>query len=100
MHYRNRPFAENGFMDVCVKLAQTAFFDNLPSNAHHHPPTAPASLPGPLEAAPSLRKRWLAGLERWMYMQRVREDEAYLGRSVDVYDLERRIRSLERRPQF
>ncbi len=37
MRYRNHPFAENGFMDVCVKLAQTAFFDNLPSNVQNRP---------------------------------------------------------------
>ena len=100
MRYRNRPFAENGFMDVVVKLAQTAFFDDLPANAHHHPPTAPATLAGPLAAAPSLRQRWWAGLERWMYQQQVREREAYLGQARDVYDLEQRIRNLERRPYY
>lgn len=100
MHYRNRPFAENGFLDVVVKLAQTAFFDDLPSNANNHPPRAPAALAGPLEAAPSLRQRWLAGLERWMHQQQVREREAYLGRSRDVHDLEQRIRNLERRPYY
>lgn len=100
MRYRNHPFAENGFMDVCVKLAQTAFFDNLPSNVQNRPPTAPAVAPGPLEAAPSLRRRWLAALDRWMYQQQVREREAYLGRSRDVYDLERRIRELERRAYY
>jgi hypothetical protein len=100
MHYRNRPFAENGFMDVVVKLAQTAFFDDLPSNANNRPPVAPTALAGPLEAAPTLRQRWLAGLERWMYQQQVREREAYLGQSRDVYDLEQRIRNLERKPYF
>ena len=100
MHYRNRPFAENGFMDVVVKLAQTAFFDDLPSNAHKRPPIAPATLAGPLETAPSLRQRWMAGLERWMYQQQVREREAYLGQARDVYDLEQRIRNLERKPYY
>ncbi len=100
MHYRNRPFAENGFMDVVVKLAQTAFFDDLPSNTNNRPPVAPTSLSGPLEAAPSLRQRWLAGLERWMYQQQVREREAYLGQSRDIFELERRIRHLERKPYY
>ena len=98
MRYRNRPFAENGFMDVVIKLAQTAFFDDLPSNANNRAPVAPTALAGPLEVAPSLRHRWLAGLERWMYQQQVREREAYLGKSRDIFELEQRIRHLERKP--
>ena len=100
MHYRNRPFAENGFMDVVVKLAQTAFFDDLPSNANNRPAVAAATVAGPLEDAPSLRQRWLAGLERWMYRQQISKREAYLSQSRDVYELEERIRNLERRPYF
>ncbi len=100
MRHRNYPYAENGFMDVCVKLAQTAFFDNLPSNVNDHPPTAPALLPGPMAGAPSVRRRWLAALDDWMHRQQVRERESYLSRSRDVFDLERRIRDLERRPYY
>lgn len=100
MRHRNHPFAEDGFMDIIVKLAHTTFFDALPSNADNHPPTAPATLPGQLEAAPALHERWLANVERWAYQCRMRERDAYLGRATDVQDLENRMRDFHRRPYY
>jgi hypothetical protein len=35
-------------------------------------------------------------LDTWFWRQRQRADEAYLAQSQDVFDLERRIRTLER----
>jgi len=37
-----------------------------------------------------------ASLDRWLWKQHVRETEAWLAQSQDVYELERRIRHLER----
>lgn len=46
------------------------------------------------EAAP--RTRFLDRLDAWFWRQAQREQEAYLAKSRDVFDLERRIRALER----
>jgi len=100
MRHRNHPFAEDSFMGIIVKLAQTTFFDALPSNAERHPPTAPAKLPGQLEAAPALHQRWLANLDRWAYKNQARERDAYLGRATDIHDLENRMRDVHRRPYY
>jgi len=37
-----------------------------------------------------------ASLDRWLWKQHVRETEAWLAQSHDIYELERRIRHLER----
>jgi hypothetical protein len=35
-------------------------------------------------------------LDRWLWKQQMRETEAWLARSTDVYDLEARLRRLDR----
>ena len=42
------------------------------------------------------RRSWLERLDQWMWKHEQRELEAYLGKAKDVYDLEARIRDLER----
>ena len=37
-------------------------------------------------------------LDRWLWKQRAHETEAWLAQSKDVFELEARIRELERRP--
>ena len=37
-----------------------------------------------------------ANLDRWLWKQHMRETEAWLAQSTDIYDLEARIRALER----
>jgi hypothetical protein len=39
-----------------------------------------------------------AALDRWLWKQRMRETEAWLAQSQDRFELEARIRELERRP--
>jgi len=39
-----------------------------------------------------------AALDRWLWKQRARETEAWLAQSKDVFELEARIRELERGP--
>jgi len=40
-----------------------------------------------------------AALDRWLWKQRMRETEAWLAQSKDVFELEARIRELERGPR-
>jgi len=43
---------------------------------------------------------WLERFDRWAARQRQRERERYLARSSDIFELEARIRELERRPYY
>jgi hypothetical protein len=53
---------------------------------------------GPSRSAPSKAKhrRLLDRLDAWFWRQRQRADETYLAQSQDVFELERRMRELER----
>ncbi len=44
--------------------------------------------------------RWLARLDRWAAAARQRDRERFLAESADVFDLERRLQALDRRPYF
>lgn len=46
--------------------------------------------------APSRRLGWLERLEQWQWRQEQRSVEAYLAQSQDVFELEARIRALQR----
>lgn len=111
MRAMNHPFPEHSFLGTCIKLAQstlkstffdTLFFDTLPSNAEGKEPKAQAELPSP-KLAPgenSRLQRWTEALDDWFHRQRMKEREAYLGEAQDIFELEERIRRLERRPHF
>jgi hypothetical protein len=44
--------------------------------------------------------RWMTVLGNWFHQQELKEREAYLAKSTDIFDLERRIRALERQPLY
>ncbi|MEO8304658.1 MAG: DUF3563 family protein [Betaproteobacteria bacterium] len=53
--------------------------------------------PGTVDAnARPLRRSLLERLDRWLWKREQREVEAHLSNATDVYDLEARIRDLER----
>ncbi len=53
-------------------------------------------------SAPPVRPRigWLERFDRWTARLRQRDRERYLALSTDIFDLERRLRALERRPYY
>jgi len=44
----------------------------------------------------SKRRRWLDRLDTWFWKQEMKSREAFLARSTDIFDLEQRMRRLER----
>lgn len=99
MKATNFPYPDDGAIGTFVKLAQATFFDALPANTQGKAPTAPASPQGGM-LGPRERNRWISALDRWFYDQRMKERDAYLGRSQDIFELESRMRDLERRPYY
>jgi hypothetical protein len=57
---------------------------------------APAAADAALSGSPARRRGLLERLDHWFWVQQQREREAYLAKATDVYDLEARIRALER----
>lgn len=85
-----------------------------PSNAWFHPtvrdvryrnPRTVPSVAPPVRAIPAAPARirmepgrsWLERVERWLWRIEQKRVEDYLARSVDLADLEMRMRNLERR---
>ena len=99
MKATNFPHPAHGPVGTFVSLAQATFFDALPSNTQQRQPTAPTTPPAGMLPAPH-RRRWLAALDHWFHRQRMKERDAYLAQSQNVYELEARIRRLERRPYY
>ncbi len=99
MRATNFPYPDRGPVGTFVKLAQATFFDALPANAEHRAPKAPAQPPTGMLPPPQ-RRRWLAALDHWFHRQRMKQRDAYLAESQNVYELEARIRRLERRPYY
>ena len=86
--------------DIFTLLAQAFSLRPLGHDAFESsatPAYARSSTPsgGVVSAAPA-RRSWLARIDDWLWKQEQRDIEAYLAQSKDVYDLEARIRELER----
>ncbi len=96
MRSQIHPFPENSLVGNCIRLAQTTFFDAVPSRADVLAPAAPAKS----EPFGARLARWTENLEQWLYRQRMKDREAWLAQSHDVFELERRLRDLDRRPYF
>jgi len=76
---------ESGFIKLCIQMAQTTFSDVMPPRTGY--------------VRTKKVRSWTSALADWLYQQQVKEREAYLAKSADIFDLERRLRQLERQPQ-
>ena len=84
--YMHTPEANDVFGLVAV--SRGLLFRLLPSGPSH----VEAEPPAP----PTRRRGWLERLDLWLNRVRQRDIESYLAQSHDVFELERRIRELER----
>ncbi len=87
---------EPGFIALCIQLAQATFTEVMPASAD---PKKPADLSRTTARRPA-EPGWITALGDWFHRQQVKEREAYLAQSADIFELERRIRYLERRPYY
>jgi hypothetical protein len=86
MKATNLPLEDDrGFVSVLIQLFHLALT----------PPTPPGS--GRAKAA---TPGWLERFDRWAAESRRKERERYLAASKDMFELEARIRDLERRPYY
>ena len=74
-------------------LAKARLFQSPPATATERPEAVDQRAP---TRPPEHRRGFLARLEYWFWVQQQRDLEAYLSKATDVYDLEARIRMIER----
>jgi len=96
MRFANPTMNESGFINLCIEMAQSTFSDVMPR------PEAKARAISSRTTADRTKhgRSWASAFSDWVYRQQLKEREAYLAKSVDVFDLERRIRQLDQRPYY
>ena len=96
MKATNYPFSEaddRGFVPLLAAMMHGAMTAPWSAGQRGPKPSMPENA-----AKPAIG--WLERLDRWAARQRQRELERYLARSSDIFELEARIRELERRPYY
>ncbi|HTQ01324.1 MAG TPA: DUF3563 family protein [Casimicrobiaceae bacterium] len=90
-------YPEHTVLGTLIKMAQATFYEALPANVEGMAPIAPAH-PAPPKRAPSggVLQRFLEALDRWFYRQTMKEREAYLAQASNLYEVEQRMRELDR----
>lgn len=88
MSTANPTMTESGFINLCIQMAQSTFSDVMPSKSAE------------ARTKKAQSRSWTSALADWFYRQQVKEREAYLAKSTDIFDLERRMRQLERQPHY
>ena len=97
---RNPPFADRSLLGTCIQLAHATFFEALPANIERRAPIAPSNLAPKRARPPGALQRAFAALDDWFHRQRLASREKYLSQAQNVFDLEARMRDLERRPYY
>jgi hypothetical protein len=90
------PFPENSLVANCIGLAQTTFFEAMPARSDGKEAPAAATA----EPFGTRLARWASSLEDWFYRQQLKDREAYLAQSGDVFEVERRLQDTGRRPYY
>ena len=93
MRVANPTMTEPGFITLCIQMAQSTFSDVMPSRTDTR---AKANGSKSTANGAGSEPKWIAAIGDWFYRQQVKEREAYLAQSSDIFDLERRIRQLDR----
>lgn len=96
----NPPFADKSLLGTCIQLAHATFFEALPANVEHRAPIAPRELAPKRAAHGNLLQRGMAAMDNWFYRQRLASRERYLSQSQNIFELEARMRELDRHPSY
>jgi hypothetical protein len=91
MAANRRPVEDLDIFALMAKGLSLQPLAQYPLEAAERPPS-----PRVKEASPHQRRGWLERLDHWFWEREQREVEAHLAKSTDIYDLEARIRDLER----
>ena len=81
---------DNSVAGILARLTHGIIRD---ANERAHEASKNAGAPG----LASTRQSWLTRVDAWFSKQEMKRREAYLAQSTDIFDLERRMRGLERR---
>ena len=92
------PFERESALDVIVRMSPTQFFlpDHAIADVGTEPPRARPAAPSLWAAMTGALRRAVERFDRWAWEQQMRDREAWLAQSADVFELEQRLRDIER----
>jgi Protein of unknown function (DUF3563) len=95
MRINSAPLYDNSFAGILARLTHGILQD---ANERVREKSAPpARAAGSARADSSVRSSgWLDRLDTWFWKQEMKNREAFLAQSIDIFDLEQRMRCLER----
>jgi hypothetical protein len=102
MQVTNSFFDEPAVPEAWMRLANALMFGPLGSTPARYGPPGYGSFSHDGSGSEPRRKwldrldHWLDRLDNWFWRQRQRERDAYLAQAMDLFDLEQRMRRLER----
>ncbi len=86
MRTQDQPLYDNSLIGVMARLTHAMLFD---ANQRAEQSSERTDVSGD-------RRGWLDRLDTWFWKQEMKDREAFLAKSIDVFDLEQRMRCLER----
>src|SRR2546423_196220 len=90
MRTRDQSLYDNSLIGVMTRLTHDILFEADTQN--HEPRTSDDSSGDDSRTPPG----WLDRLDTWFWKQEMKQREAFLAKSLDIFDLEQRMRCLER----
>ncbi len=90
MRTNEQPLYDNSLIGVMTRLIHGILFD-ADKRAEAPSPRTHAS-----DGASATQFGWLDRLDTWFWKQEMKDREAFLAKSIDIFDLEQRMRCLER----
>ena len=90
MRTHTEPLYDGSLIGVMTRLTHGILFD---ASARAERDSARAFTPA---RATATRSSWLDRLDNWFWKQEMKSREAFLAKSIDIFDLEQRMRCLER----
>lgn len=115
---KSPPFAHRSLLETCIQLAygmtlraprdgagstsgaahgsRPTFFEALPANAEARAPIAPPVLTPKRVPRRNPLQRALDAVDDWSYRQQLAARERYLAQANDIFEVEARMRDLER----
>jgi hypothetical protein len=97
---KNPPFADDTLLGTWMQIAYgmtLGFTRTAPSVSARH---APEAKPVPAPRRPNVLLRALDAIDNWFYRQQLAARERYLAQAQDIFELEARMRELERRRPY
>jgi hypothetical protein len=103
MRTDHRPLYDNTLTGVLARLTHGVLLDanrraQLDKAKRDYAPDSPSasSLGSSLANSVAKTRSWLSRVDTWFWKQEMKRREAFLAQSADIFDLERRMRMLER----